>query len=133
MTEDSSSGLSAGELRRALQEVGASWSLDPDLDEDARPPAFPLGGEVPPESPRGDEVEPIDFRALLSENPPADPELARVCIDLGLLDPDVAHSVERHRPDREPAPDQPPSDTEAQPDDIAPPVFGERHGRVEPR
>jgi hypothetical protein len=130
MTENS--GLSAGELRRALEASSASWSLDPEVDDDARPPAFPLGGEVPREAPRSDEVEPIDFRALLRENPPADPELARVCLDLGLLGPDDAPSVERHRPNREPASDQP-SSAETQTDDIAPPVFGEGHGRVEPR
>jgi hypothetical protein len=133
MTENSSSGLSAGELRQALEEAGGPWALDPDLDEDAPPPTFPLGGEVPVDALHGDEVEPVDFRASLSENPPADPELAQVCIDVGLLDPDVARSVGRRRPDQERAPGQEfSSGTEAQPDDVATPVFGERHGRVEP-
>jgi hypothetical protein len=135
MTEDPNSALSAGELRRLLEEAGASWSLDRDLDDDARPPAFPLGGEVPPDAPDAEDVERIDFRALLSENPPADPELAQACVEAGLLDPDLAQSVERSRPGQERAPvEQPRSDAEAppgpevEPDDVAPPVFRERGG-----
>jgi hypothetical protein len=132
VTDGSSSDLSASELRRALEEAGAPWRLEQDFSEDARPPAFPLGGEVPPDAPGGDEAEPIDFRTLLSGNPPADPELAQACIDAGLLDPDVALSVERHRPGREAPDQQPPSSPQAESDDVAPPVFGERGSGGEP-
>jgi hypothetical protein len=139
MTEGSTSDLPIHELRRALEDAGAPWRLDGDFSEDARPPVFPLGGEVPLDAPRGDEVEPIDFRTLLNENPSGDPELAHVCMEARLLDPEVAPSLERYGTGRMPTPDRQPtpdgealSRPEAGPDSTAPPVFGERGREGEP-
>jgi hypothetical protein len=137
---ESGESLRASELRRALEETGAPWSLDDEMDDEARPPEFPPGGELPPDAPPADQVEPTDFKALLSENPPADPDLARFCIEGGLLDPELALSVERPPVDRRPTPDEEtPPDIEGPapeqpraPDDVAPPLFGERAEKVEP-
>lgn len=132
--------LRASELRRALEEADAPWRLDDEVGDEARPPEFPLGGELPPDAPPVDQVEPTDFKALLGESPPADPDLARFCIEAGLLDPEVALSAARPPPDEQPRPDdETPPDIEGPspeepptPDDVAPPVFGERAERVEP-
>jgi hypothetical protein len=132
--------LRASELRRALEEADAPWKLDEDIDDEAAPPEFPLGGELPPDAPPPDRVEPTDFKALLNENPPADPDLARFCVEAGFVDPEVALSATRPPPDERPTPDEEtPPDIEGpspeQPpaaDDVAPPVFGERSEKVEP-
>ncbi|MGZ4250419.1 MAG: hypothetical protein ACXVUE_19185 [Solirubrobacteraceae bacterium] len=131
--------LTAGELRRALAESDASWSIDPKIDDEASPPQFPLGGEVPPDAPPPDAARPTDFTRFLREHPPADPDLARACIDAGLLDPDAAPAAERVSVDTrtggsdatapEPgdrAPDLPAAT------DLAPPQFGPRSDTVEP-
>jgi hypothetical protein len=138
---ESSEHLRASQLRRALEEAGAPWSLDDDIDDEFHPPEFPLGGELPPDAPRVDQVAATDFKALLGENPPGDPDLARFCVEAGLLDPEVALSAERPPYDQRlrPAEDTPPdiespySDQPLAPDDVAPPLFGERSDRVEPK
>jgi hypothetical protein len=137
---ESSEQLRASELRRALEETGAPWSLEDAVDDEARPPEFPLGGDVPLDAPPADKVEPTDLKAHLRENPPADPDLARFCIEAGLLEPELALSAERPPVDQRPRPDEEaPPDIEGpageEPlalDDLAPPLFGERAEKVEP-
>lgn len=139
--QDRESGerLRASELKRALEEADAPWLLDNDIGDEVSPPEFPLGGEVPPDAPKGDQAEPTDFAALLREHPPADPDLARFCIEAGLLDPGAALAAERPPPDQRPRPDEVtpdngprPLDQPPAPDDPAPPVFGERAEWKEP-
>ena len=131
--------LTAGKLRRALAESDARWGIDPGIDDEANPPQFPLGGEVPRDAPSPDDAEPTDFKRLLHEHPPADPDLARGCIDAGLLDPDAAPAAARASVDqragggdttategRDRASDS------ADAGDLAPPQFGPRSDTVEP-
>jgi hypothetical protein len=132
--------LTTRELRRALAEAGAPWSLARESDPERPPPRFPLGGEPPPNVPPPDRVEPTDLRALLRESPPGDPDLARACIEAGLLDPGNALSTERRRGDRPPRQvDTTSADAERRApeppagDDVAPPQFGPRSDRVEPQ
>jgi hypothetical protein len=139
-TGESSEDLRASELRRALEEAGAPWSLEDDVDDEFHPPEFPLGGEPPPDAEPVDEVAPTEFATLLGENPPGNPDLARFCIEAGLLDPEVALSAKRlpHDQRRKPAEDQadidsPQREQPVTPDVVAPPVFGERSDRVEPK
>jgi hypothetical protein len=137
---ESSEYLRAGQLRHALEEAGAPWSLDDDIGDEFRPPEFPLGGELPSDAPPVDQVAPTDFKTLLRENPPSDPDLARFCIEAGLLDPEVGLSAERSPHDQRLRPaedladlDRPQREQPLTPDDVAPPVFGERSDRVEPK
>jgi hypothetical protein len=130
-TDPNEQYLPASVLRRALEDAGNPWSLDADVNDEASPPEFPLGGDPPPNAPRGDEVERTDFRALLQNNPPADPDLARVCVDAGLLDSQAVPSLQRRPRDQEaegrvPDASHGPPPPEAGPDDTAPPVFSDR-------
>lgn len=136
---ESGQRLRESELRRALEEADAPWRLDEEVGDEAGPPEFSLGGEVPPDAPQVDQVESTDFKALLTENPPADPDLARFCIEVGLVDPTLALSAERPPPDQRRGLDEGPPDIEPPvpeqplaPDDLAPPVFGEGAEKVGP-
>jgi len=79
-----------GELRRRLAELGNPWTVDPQLSDDEPLRDRPRGGQAEEEVP--DELRPAalessrDLRAVLAEQPPANPFLRQRWVEDGLLD-----------------------------------------------
>jgi len=81
----------AGEIRKALDEMGNPWTVDPDISDDEPLPDFPRGGEMPDELPIARSAfvsEEADLTDILRQHPPTNPFLRARWEELGLAPAD---------------------------------------------
>jgi hypothetical protein len=84
--------VTAGHLREALKENEALWSVNRRLRNTDQLPRFGLGG-MREHFPLSEAVAPLEFSALLAEEPPANPHLLDRAVELQLLDPEQARAL----------------------------------------
>ena len=81
-----------GELRRRLVELGNPWEVDPQLNDDDPLPNPSRGGQSDEEIPEEQRPRPldpsVDVRALIADQPPANPFLKARWVEGRLLNQD---------------------------------------------
>jgi hypothetical protein len=94
-----------GDLKRALEQNEATWSVNALLSEGDELPTFPLGG-VPEDLVPASETPPVDFGEIAQELP-TNPFIIERRLELGLVHPDLEHIARSMAPHASDDADQP--------------------------